>query len=142
MSAILERDVVPPVPPGTANLPGQLESGLPAASQPGVTVDPQTSVPGTAGNEATRPRLLWAGNRIMGFWNGMVSTLAVAFLYGLFWCMAAAIYLLLRRDVDEIELDEVFVDEDSRTMELPPLRADANGIPQIQPLDENEPPAR
>lgn len=139
MREILERDLAPPVAPGTATLPGQMGSTLPPAAPP-VTVDPQTSVPDTASNQTARPVLLVAGGRIMKFWNGMVSTLAVAFLYGLFWCMSAAIYLLLRKDVDEIELDEVFVDEDSRTMELPPLKTDANGIPQIQPLDEGDPP--
>jgi hypothetical protein len=140
MSEILQRDVAPLVAPGTATLPGPMGDTTPATTPPAVTVDPQATISDAAQNDATRPVLLVAGGQILKFWNGMVSTLAVAFLYGLFWCMAAAIYLLLRKDVDEIELDEVFVDEDSRTMELPPLKTDANGIPQIQPLDDGDSP--
>lgn len=147
MATILERHAPSESMPGTETLPARLDTSTPPASQPGVTVDPQATIanatqPATGRQPENRPVLLAAGGNIIRFWNGMVSTLAVAFLYGLFWCMASAIYLLLRKDVDEIELDEVFVDEDSRTMELPPLKTDAHGIPQIQPLDENDPPAR
>ena len=70
----------------------------------------------------------------IGFWTGCAKTIAAAFLYGLFWCMAGAIYLLLRHDVDETEMDEIFVVDERRTYELPPLRSDEDGIPQIQPL--------
>ncbi len=95
-------------------------------------------VAGNATNNADKTLdsgLLVVGRSIISFWNGFVSTLAVAFLYGLFWCMSSCVYLLLRKDVDEVELDEVFVDEQSRAYDIPPLKTDANGIPQIQPLD-------
>jgi len=74
------------------------------------------------------------------FWNGMIRTLAVAFLYGLFWCMASAIYLLLRKDVDDTEMDEIYIVDERRTYELPPLKSDENGVPQVQtptPTDES-----
>ena len=64
----------------------------------------------------------------------------MAFLYGLFWCMASSIYLLLRKDVDDTEMDEIFIVDERRTYELPPLKSDEQGIPQVQkptPVDEN-----
>ncbi|MEM7453840.1 MAG: hypothetical protein AAF456_05720 [Planctomycetota bacterium] len=72
------------------------------------------------------------GRAIIGFWNGMLRTIAAAFIYGLFWCMASAIYLLLRRDVDETELDEIYLVDERRTYDLPPLQSDEHGIPQVQ----------
>ncbi len=82
---------------------------------------------------------LESGRGIIGLWNSVAKTIAAAFIYGLFWCMAGAIYLLLRHDVDETEMDEVFVVEEKRTYQLPPLKSDARGIPQVQklvPVDE------
>ncbi len=83
-----------------------------------------------------RPFMLRSSASIIRFVNSMISTIAVAFMYGVFWCMASAVYLLLRRDVDEVELDEIYLDDESRSYELPPLKSDEHGIPQIQPLDE------
>ncbi len=78
----------------------------------------------------------------MGFWNGLISTVAVAFLYGLFWCMASAIYLLLRKDVDDTEMDEIYIVDERRTYELPPLKSDASGVPQVQtPTPTDDAPA-
>ncbi|MEZ6094923.1 MAG: hypothetical protein R3C03_11945 [Pirellulaceae bacterium] len=78
------------------------------------------------------------GVNLVRFFCGFVSTIAVAFVHGLFWTMASGVYLLMRKDVDEVELDEIYLDEDSRSYELPPLKSDEHGIPQIQPLDEYE----
>lgn len=72
------------------------------------------------------------GRKIIGFWNGIARTLAAAFIHGLFWCMAGAIYLLLRRDVDETEMDEIYLVDEQRTYDLPPLQSDEHGIPQVK----------
>jgi hypothetical protein len=64
--------------------------------------------------------------------------LAAAFLYGLFWSMASAIYLVLRFDVDETEMDEIFLMDEKRTYQLPPLKTDSNGIPQVQKATPTE----
>ena len=71
------------------------------------------------------------------FWNHFMRTLGAAFLYGLFWCLAAAIYLLLRKDLDATEMDEVYLAEDRRTYELPPLKDDASGVPQVDQSSES-----
>jgi len=77
-------------------------------------------------------RMLRGGRTMIGLWNSLFRTLAAAFIYGLFWCMASAIYLLLRKDADETEMDEIYIVDEKRTYELPPLKSDENGIPQVQ----------
>ena len=83
--------------------------------------------------------LLKSSQSIVGFWNGLIRTLAAGFLYGLFWCMGSAIYLLLRYDVDETEMDEIYIPNEQRSYDLPPLKSDEFGVPQVQnpfPVDE------
>lgn len=87
-----------------------------------------------AAGDATESTMLSSGRHIIGLWNALFRTLAAAFIYGLFWCMASSIYLLLRLDVDETEMDEIYIADETRTYELPPLRSDENGIPQVQDL--------
>ena len=79
------------------------------------------------------------GASLIGFWVGCVKMLAVGFLYSFFWTAAAAIYLLLRRDVDATEMDEVFLeeDEDEPAYGLPPLETDDAGAPVM--ADDNSP---
>ena len=75
---------------------------------------------------------LYAGQAMIRGWSWLARSVAAAFIYGLFWCMASAIYLLLRKDVDDTEMDEISVVNQQRTYELPPLKTDENGIPQVQ----------
>ncbi len=57
--------------------------------------------------------------------NGITDVVVVAFGFAFFWCGATAIYLLLRRDADQVDLDEVFLDQDAARYGLPPLQAAA-----------------
>lgn len=75
---------------------------------------------------------LYAGQALIRGWSWLARSVAAAFIYGLFWCMASTIYLLLRKDVDDTEMDEISVINQQRTYELPPLKTDENGIPQVQ----------
>ena len=100
-----------------------------------------------AGNEkrvapVTESNAIVNARRFIYFWIAFAKTAAAAFIHGLFWCMASAVYLLLRKDVDETEMDEIYLIEEQRTYDLPPLQSDEHGIPQIQPLpmDEDENP--
>lgn len=110
----------------------------PQANDP--TTEPETV---TTLKEPKNSASLQFGQKVISFWTSFARTVAVAFLYGLFWCMASAIYLLLRHDVDETEMDEIYQVDERRTYDLPPLVSDANGIPQVQtpqPMqDEDEP---
>ena len=54
------------------------------------------------------------GGSCVGFWQGVVRTLASAYAYSFFWAATAAVYLLMRFDIDAVEVDEVFDHEDGR----------------------------
>jgi hypothetical protein len=79
-------------------------------------------------DDADSTTLDW-GRRLIWFWNGVARSIGAAFLYGLFWCITAAVYLLLRKDLDGTELDEIHVVEDPRQWELPALRERESGVP-------------
>lgn len=70
--------------------------------------------------------------------NGLVRTVATAFTYSFFWCASTAIYLLLRRDVDQTELDEVWVEDDAQRYELPPIKPDQGGLPRVADEKDSE----
>lgn len=80
-----------------------------------------------------------SGAALIRFWGLCVKLLAVGFLYSYLWTTAEAVYLLLRRDVDARELDEVFMEDDGRgeAASLPPLKPDASGFPEVAEEPEN-----
>jgi hypothetical protein len=41
----------------------------------------------------------------------LIRAVVNAYTFSFFWCVASAIYLLLRQDVDEKEMDEVLLDD-------------------------------
>ncbi len=49
---------------------------------------------------------------LMAFWLGLVFLLVFGFGYSYFWSAGTLIYLLMRRNVDAAELDEVYLEED------------------------------
>lgn len=63
-----------------------------------------------------------AGAVIIRFWATAAKSLGVGFVYGFFWSGIVAVYLLLRRDVDATEMDEVFLEAD-RSETAAPLAA-------------------
>ena len=71
------------------------------------------------------------GAAFIHFWAGCVKLLAVGYLFSYFWTAATAIYLLLRRDVDATEMDEVFLDADlsEPAAALPAIATDQAGGP-------------
>lgn len=76
---------------------------------------------------------------VLGFGVGVISVftdfvylLAGGFTYAFFWCVASAIYLLLRYNVDQTEFDEVWLEEHEQRYELPELKPDESGIPQLK----------
>ncbi len=100
------------------------------------------------------PDLDGSGSRMglacIAFWRALVKSLALGYEYSYFWTASTSIYLLMRRDVDATEIDEVFLDADAseRVALLPPITKDAAGAPQIvpvaldgQPIKDEEPNA-
>jgi hypothetical protein len=78
------------------------------------------------------------GAGIVTFWLTLFFLMMLGFSYSFFWSAATLIYLLMRKKVDEAELDEVFVEEDEPEAPLaPPKVPDATGagtsLPVITP---------
>lgn len=57
---------------------------------------------------------------ITGFWTHLLFLGLVGFAYSLFWCSGTIIYFLLRKQIDETEFDDVYI-EDERDFAPPPL---------------------
>jgi hypothetical protein len=60
-------------------------------------------------------RLEWynlVGAGMVAFWLGLVFLLILGFSYSYFWSASTIVYMLLRRNVDAAEMDEVYLDED------------------------------
>ncbi len=72
-----------------------------------------------------------AGATLIGVLNTALRLVTFSFIYGYFWVAASAMYLLLRRDVDHTETDEVYLEDDSESYGLPPLKDDEAGVPDI-----------
>jgi hypothetical protein len=80
--------------------------------------------------------LVWFGSLLIHFFNRCFLGIQVAYGYSFLWSAAAAIYLLLRRDADQTELDDVYLEEeDGVTYGLPPLKTDAAGVPGAEPME-------
>jgi len=54
------------------------------------------------------------GAQLMAIVVGLVRTVESAYMLTYFWCVASAIYLLMRMDVDDKEMDEIYVESDPR----------------------------
>jgi hypothetical protein len=71
------------------------------------------------------------GLKLIRFWDDILVTLAMGFVFSYFWTATTAIYFLLRRQVDAMEMDEVFVPGEEEPYGLPPLKHDAAGVPGV-----------
>lgn len=58
------------------------------------------------------PEYMRAASLIFTFWVTTVVLTGPAFVYSFFWSAATAIYLLLRRDVDATDIDEIWTEEE------------------------------
>jgi hypothetical protein len=69
--------------------------------------------------------------------NGIVGVIVGAFNFSFFWCGATAIYLLLRRDADQTDIDEVFLEE-AQQYGLPPMKTVESEKPLEAPASATE----
>ena len=107
------------------------------------TADPIPHVAYHFANGDPASQLGWLGDLLIRAWGDCVRLLAVGYLYSYFWVSASGIYLLLRRDVDDTELDEIHLDESvaDEAFGLPEIKTDDHGAPVVNdetPLSETE----
>jgi hypothetical protein len=84
--------------------------------------------------DATNSKTFLNGTYIIGFWHGCLRTLAVGFIYSYFWSAATAIYYVLRKDEDGMEMSEVTYEEPGEARGLPPLTTDTMGVPAVSDI--------
>ncbi len=65
------------------------------------------------------------GAGIVCFWLTLMFLMMVGFSYSFFWSAATVIYLLMRKKVDEADIDEVFVEEDEPEAPMPPPKSES-----------------
>lgn len=75
------------------------------------------------------------GEAIIGRLNQLVLTVGAAFPYGFLFAAAGIVYLLVRRDTDQIEFDNVHVPGRQVRPGLPPLTTDEAGVPDTDAAD-------
>lgn len=69
------------------------------------------------------------GAGLVAFWLALLFLMMLGFSYSFFWCAATVMYYLLRRKVDEAELDEVYVEEEEPEAPLAPPKLADTGTP-------------
>src|SRR5262249_5375934 len=77
------------------------------------------------------------GAGMVAFWMTLLFMMMLGFSYSFFWPKASMIYLLMRKKVDEVEVDEIYTeDEELEEPVTPPkLSAPAPSAPQTIPVD-------
>lgn len=65
-----------------------------------------------------------AGAGIVAVWLTIIFLMMLGFVYSFYWSAAAMIYLLMRKKVDEAELDEVYIEEEELESPLPSPKAE------------------
>jgi hypothetical protein len=113
-----EEPVAVPVTPEPAPL------DLPPA-EPAATNEP------TETRSAARRIAAWGVDR----WKLLLNALAAGYQAGFLWVSAVGVYLLLRRDIDGVEMNEVYPGPDD-DFGLPSLSDDAvTGVPEVAPRE-------
>jgi len=72
------------------------------------------------------------GAGLTHFWAGCVKLLGVGYLFGYFFSASAAVYFLLRRDVDNTPMDEIYLEStEEPEAAMPSIATDAAGAPKV-----------
>jgi hypothetical protein len=75
---------------------------------------------------------------IMAVWMHLMFLLVVAFAYSYFWCAGTIIYFLMRKKVDDTDLDEVYLEEEEPFLMESPMSPGAGPatLPMAPPPSE------
>lgn len=89
--------------------------------------------------DANTSSLVWFGSVLISGTNRVFRGFLRAYGFSYLWVAASAIYLLLRKDADQAELDDVFLEEDDQaTYGLPRLQPDEAGVPGVAADETDE----
>jgi hypothetical protein len=74
-----------------------------------------------------------ATRSIINFWKTCMGALVAGYQAGFLWVAAVGIYLLLRHDIDGVQMNDVYIDQ-TEEYGLPPLTDDpSTGVPEVNP---------
>ncbi len=73
------------------------------------------------GAEAANFRIASSQGAILKFWTVLAQGFAAGFHFSFFWSASSAIYLLLRRDLDQTDFDDVHLERDGEPMPMPTI---------------------
>lgn len=115
---------------------GALRGHQDALTQEYVFADPK------AASDYTKSYLWsnWIGASLTTFWLVTIFLLMLGFSYSFFWSAATMIYMLMRQRVDEVELDEVYLEDEDvppPPVVVPPV---APSGPASLPMVTDSPP--
>jgi hypothetical protein len=123
-------------PDVSASAPPELPPPEIAGTEPAVETDAEAGEEATeaAETEAVRPNAMLRGARqTIHFWKSMVAALAAGYQAGFLWVSGVGVYLLMRRDIDGVPLNDVYIDP-ADEFGLPPLADEATGgVPEVAP---------
>ncbi len=86
---------------------------------------------------------------VVSFWLLLMLLVILGFGYSYFWSASTSIYLLMRKAVDDTELDEIYLEDDAADTPLPappinvpppPSLAGGTSLPMVPPSPPAEPP--
>jgi len=120
------HEIVSPRPvtagaPVTAALADAMPVEPPPLAEPAAEASPQAPT-GT----------MWLAAKAIRFWKSLLGALAAGYQASFLFVAAVGVYLLLRKDIDGAEMDEVYV-EDEPEFGMPPLADEhVTGVPEVQ----------
>lgn len=76
-----------------------------------------------------------AGAGMVSFWMTLLFMLMLGYAYSYFWTASSMIYLLMRKRVDEVEVDEIYTEEEEYEEPVPPVKPPAPSGPTTIPVD-------
>lgn len=80
-----------------------------------------------------------AGAAIVAVWLVIIFLMMLGFTYSFYWSAATMIYLLMRKKVDEADLDEIYLEEDEPEAPLTPAKPETTTTP-LNVLSVSPPP--
>jgi hypothetical protein len=119
-----------------------------AKTENGVALVANGQINETALNEYKTTNWSWwntiGAGIVSGVWMNLIFLLVIGFGYSYFWSSSTIIYLLMRRKVDDAEMDEIYLEEDDQEMSYTPPTPPTGTPPAPAPgpsLTMVEPPA-
>jgi hypothetical protein len=83
---------------------------------------------------------LYSGARWLNFWQNFALQFLQGYAFAYFWSAAGIIYLLLRSDVDDKEMDDVYLpdDEPATLMGPPPPSKEPSSVAPVPPVEDRQ----